>query len=351
MDTKEILELVERLDFEKRKEILRELDEYRFDTKTECLSLMKKILKISKQNSLEWHQKDFMLSIIRRIDFLCTPYIFGDRVETIRKKFNVKIKDEEKRNYDYNVILDALKFSMNSLLDNDGRVRISAVHTLNSLRSCLRNEDYIELYFDLLSIAENEKDRKKIKNIKRALEKLSSPHLAFLVVDYMPDEIKECRIITEDTDSNEKKELAKNVEDYINSMIMEVRGFEKKIRRMRYQNSQYDFTPYLINLSLIQTSYEIQKSMTELINSRTDSDEKWRFFDCYMSTRLYDLVKKHVKNLEKLKSVHHCCFVDIDIRDGKPIIKTLEFFYNKLKEFYENLEMSKRFINNDSEIL
>jgi hypothetical protein len=180
MNIKEILDLVEKPDFEKRKRIVRELDEYKFETKIDYNSLMKELLKRSKRN-LDWHQKDFIISIIRRVDLLCSPYIMGEHIDAYRRKSNIEIKCE-KRKYNYGGVLDALGFSKKCLLDDDGRVRVSAVHTIGSLRDCLKNEDYIELFFSLLFMFENE-DKKIAKNIGNALEKIWCPHLEDLLMD------------------------------------------------------------------------------------------------------------------------------------------------------------------------
>ncbi|MEE8168758.1 MAG: hypothetical protein V3T58_07815 [Candidatus Hydrothermarchaeales archaeon] len=77
---------------------------------------------------------------------------------------------------------------LESLRDNNGRVRYASVHTLNTLRMNFPGDFYVEYYLTLQELYDLEADAKKRRTLDQALDRLYSPYLEdlFYAMGYRP---------------------------------------------------------------------------------------------------------------------------------------------------------------------
>ena len=229
----------------------------------------------------------------------------------------------------YEEVLNVLYKAISFMKSENGNLRISAANCMNHFRMFLHPIDYVELFYNLLSL-KNSLDDKKVKTVVFCLNKIYCPYLEQCIKSQIPNETKLTKISTKGLNKAEQ-EKANKVERLINKYVKETRKYIKKILKLRGENMfNNEFCLYVNNIGWLQLSYEIQnifeekESQEDIIN--------------YINFRIVSLLEYNIKFLEGINDRNEISYIDIDSSTDSLFISNLEELYKKFSILSKNIK-------------
>jgi len=234
-----------------------------------------------------------------------------------------EIKDDE--------VVDLVCTCLKLLLSENGNLRIASAYLINHLRSYLTDYEFVELFFNLMSLREFEKLKKKVA-IEFCLDKIYCPHLEEAIESLMPNEVKKMEIKLHGMITEESKMRAKNVKDMARKMVKETEEYIPRILSFRGELFfKENLIPYIENIGLFQLLYELQ-SINKIFENLNNKG-----YSSYVATRLFFLLEKNLDKLEKVESKEQLSLIVPDLKKEQLIFMPLDKFYFTLKEIYEKM--------------
>lgn len=244
------------------------------------------------------------------------------------------------RSISYGELLFMLHNCLRLLNDDNGNIRLNASYALNHLRFFLQDSDYAELYFNVLSLRNAQRDAKKLKSIELCLDRIWSPRLDELIEEYNPNEIRMLEIDAYRENDNERDLLFK-MEDFVNDFVEETEIFEREIQRIRGENLfKMKMLFYSDNLALFQISYELQKIKTYFKGKRIKDcyDIEMRMIiGKYIRLRLAESLKENLNWMRGLRNREEIFYVDINLEEDRLLISSLEEAYQRFGRLHKEL--------------
>ena len=253
------------------------------------------------------------------------------------KEIAESIGKDQKINYrksiDYDELLEIVNMCLKFSSNDNGNLRIASANCLNHLRSYLEGFDYVELFYNLLSLRNffEKNDKRKIKSIEFCLDKVWCPILEEMIEDYMPKEVKKMKITNEGKTTEQTKEL----ENFVNNMINETEKYIKDILTLRGQRLFIDnLVPYTENMRILQLDYEYQK----ILRLAGNKEIRKELLSRYLNLRFNYLLDNLVESLEKIneKESWMCVIIDVKNKEVKP--NNLQAVYQSLKNMKRDIE-------------
>lgn len=237
---------------------------------------------------------------------------------------------KERKTVDYEELMDIADKCLEFILSDNGNLRLASANCLNHLRINLNGFDFVELFYNLLSLREFYEGKEQTKSIEYCLDKLYGCHSERLIESYLPLAVKKMKI---NVDKNNRED-AIILEDFSNNLIKETEGYIPKILKLRGEHIlKESMVPYVINIGLFQISYEIQKIFA-LANEKELDD---RISDLYSKFRLSLLLKQNLEAIEKIEDKEKFICFDIDLEKNKLILTTLKSVYERFDNIRKGL--------------
>src|SRR3989344_1025354 len=217
---------------------------------------------------------------------------------------------------------------------NNGNIRLSAAHALNHFRSYIPAFEYVELFYNLLSLCYSE-DKNKIKTIKLCLDKIFSMHLEMAIEEFMPHEVKRMKIDIHGDVTKESRILAKEIEILANKMIKETEKYIPDILKLR---SRYLFEknliPYVENIGMFQILYEYQRLRT--LNEEDNVDEE--VLIKYIVSRLNLFLHSNLEKIKKIEDKKNWEGIFLNLNKNELQLLNLDKIYSIIKGLNEMTE-------------
>jgi len=251
--------------------------------------------------------------------------------ENMAEMFGCKSKETPVKNSE---IIDIIDICLELLENEDGNLRLSAAYLIDHLRGHISDYDYVDLFYNLLSLSNSPKNHgRNKKTIEFCLDKIFCPFLEASIEDRTPLEIKRMKITVHSQDQNFVN-TGKEVENLANKMIEETEKYIKKVLSLRGEHLfEGNFIPYIENVGLLQIFYELQR-LKELYFSKEINQELMKN---YLKGRISILVKNRIDLLNDLQGREEFSLVLIG-PDKTFYIKNLEEAYNNLMKANSAIE-------------
>jgi len=228
-------------------------------------------------------------------------------------------------------IMDIIDICLELLENEDGNLRLSSAYLIDHLRSYMPNYNYIDLFYNLLSLKDSPKNKNN-KTIEFCIDKIFSPHLEEILEGYCSPEIKRMKITVHSKNEYSLK-MAEMVEKTSNQLISETEKYLEKIFALRGEYLlKGNFIPYLENIGILQIAYELQRLKELNEESKLKTDE----IKVYLKMRLLPLIENRLKMLQNLEDMEEFSLILINTQGIMKI--------TNLKEAHNILETSKRVI-------
>jgi hypothetical protein len=310
-----------------RNKLLEKFREYQFKgDRKEVEQVLFEIFKYAKQileNTENNEEKRIALRVLGAIFIIYPSGWLGEMLE--KKQRETPVNDGD--------IMDIIDICLELLENEDGNLRLSSAYLIDHLRSYMPNYNYIDLFYNLLSLKDSPKNQNKnSKTIEFCIDKIFSPHLEEILEIYCSPEIKRMKITVHSKNEFSLK-MAEMVEKTSNQLISETEKYLKTIFTLRGEYLLNDnFIPYIENIGILQIAYELQRLKELHENNKLETDE----MKVYLKMRLLPLIENRLKMLENLESMEEFSVI---LLNTQGIMKI-----TNLKEAYNLLETSKRTI-------
>jgi len=304
-----------------RSKLLEEFRNFQFKGKREEVkSILFEIFKEAKQmleNTVNDEEKIISLRVLGAI-FLIYPH------ENMAEMLGVKPKETLVKDFD---IMELIDLCLDLLENKNGNLRLSSAYLIDHLRGHLSNYNYVDLFYNLLSLKNSPKNKgKNKKTIEFCINKLSSPFLEGSLEILSSPEIRKMKINVY-SKNKESINFAKMIETISNQMIAETQKYIKRILSLRGKSLlEGNFIPYIENIGILQIIYELQR-LKEIKDSEKITPKE---MVNYLVIRLLPFMENRLKMLNNLPQMEEFSIILLSSK-GMIKIATLQDAYGLLE--------------------
>ncbi|MDD5192695.1 MAG: hypothetical protein PHH54_04230 [Candidatus Nanoarchaeia archaeon] len=313
-----------------RTKLLEKFREFQFGkSRRETENILFEIFKDAKQmleNTKDNEEKRVALRTLNAI-FLIYPS------ETMAELLQVKAKETPVKDRD---VMEIIDICLELLEDNDGNLRLSAAYLIDHLRGYMPDYNYVDLFYNLLSLKNSPKNKgKNKKTIEFCLSKIFSPFLEAILDASYPLEVKKMKIRVHS--KNEKViNTAIDVEHLANQMVSETEKYIQKILAIRGEYLlEGNFIPYIENIGIFQIFYEMQRLRELYLKGEINKE----LMKNYLNSRISIFANNRIDMLDGLSEREEFSLVLMDFNKNL-VVKDLQETYDfliKINSVIENL--------------